>query len=113
MESRTQKRVARRRRLKERVRGVEARPRLAVFRSNTRFSAQIINDETGKTLAVASSAESKAKTPKERAVEAGKLLAKRAKDAGVSKVVFDRGGFSYIGTVAAFADAVREGGLEF
>jgi large subunit ribosomal protein L18 len=89
------------------------RPRLSVFKSNTRLSAQIINDETGKTLAFASSAAEKGKTPRERAEMAAATLAALAQKAGISKVVFDRGGYKYIGTIAAFAESARKSGLDF
>ena len=89
------------------------RPRLSIYRSNTRIEAQIIDDERGITLAAVSSSQEKAKTPRERAEAAAATLAKRAGEKGVKKVVFDRGGFRYLGTVKAFADAARAAGLEF
>jgi len=75
--------------------------------------AQIINDETGMTLVSVHSGESKAKTPRERAEDAAGILAKRAADAGIKEVVFDRGGFTYTGTIAAFAQSARKAGLSF
>ena len=95
------------------------RPRLSVFRSGKHIYAQVIDDIEGKTLAAASSVEKdvkgKVKTgaDKAAAAEVGKLLAERAKAAGVTSVVFDRGGYIYHGRVQALADAAREGGLEF
>ena len=104
-------------RLRKRVQGDSARPRLAVYRSNTHIYAQVIDDVDGRTLAAASSAESAFAPEGDGKVGAakavGKLVAERAKDAGVSKVVFDRGGNRYQGRVQALADSAREAGLEF
>lgn len=109
----SQKRERRHRRVRAKVVGSAVRPRLSIYKSNTRLTAQIINDAIGKTLAAVSSAEEKGKTPRERAEQAAATLAKRAKEAGIKAVVFDRGGFQYVGTVKAFADAARAAGLEF
>ena len=110
-------RVRRHYRVRKKVRGTAERPRLAVFRSNKHISAQVIDDVAGRTLAAASSTEASTRSGatgnKEAAAAVGKRLAERAKAAGVSKVVFDRGGFRYHGRVAAVADAAREAGLEF
>jgi len=98
------------------VHGTETKPRLAVFRSNKHIYAQLINDDEGKTLVSASSNESAIKADTltvEAATEVGKLVGARAKDAGVTKVVFDRGGNKYHGRIRALADAAREAGLEF
>jgi large subunit ribosomal protein L18 len=113
--SRNDSRVARHIRLRKKVDGTSARPRLAVFRSLKHISAQIIDDSTGMTLASASSLEKsiKASGNAEGAKKVGAALAERAKSAGVTSVVFDRGGFRYHGRVASLADGVREGGLEF
>jgi len=111
-----QARIRRHRRVRKYVRGTAARPRLAVFRSNKHISAQVIDDVAGKTLAAASSTEAGLRDRtgnKDSASKVGALLADRAKAAGVTKVVFDRGGFQYHGRVAAVADAARENGLEF
>jgi large subunit ribosomal protein L18 len=95
------------------------RPRLTIFRSSTHIYAQVIDDKRGHTLAAASTVEKdlrgKLKTGanKEAAAEVGKLVAERAKAAGVDKVVFDRGAYLFHGRVKALADAAREGGLEF
>ena len=95
------------------------RPRLSIFRSSAHIYAQVIDDNRGHTLAAASSLEKdvrgKLKTgaDKAAAAEVGKLVAERAKAAGVAKVVFDRGAYLYHGRVKALADAAREGGLEF
>lgn len=93
--------------------GTSERPRLAVYKSNTRLVAQIINDDEGRTIVAVSSGTQKGKTPRERAQQAAAALASSAKEKGVTKVVFDRGGFQYLGTIKAFADAAREAGLEF
>jgi large subunit ribosomal protein L18 len=97
--------------------GTAERPRVAVSRTNKHISAQIINDETGTTLAAASSVEKGFASVTGGNIDGAKavaqVLAQRAKDAGITSVVFDRGGFAYHGRVAAFADALREGGLEF
>ncbi len=109
----TQLRERRHRRVRAKVSGTTERPRLSVFKSNTRLVAQIIDDTKGVTLAAVSSSSEKAKTPRERAEAAAKSLAKMAGEKGVKKVVFDRGGFQYIGTIKAFADAARAAGLDF
>lgn len=100
-------------RVRAKVSGTESRPRLAIYKSNTQVIAQIIDDTAGKTLASVVSSKEKGKTPRERAVDAAKTLAKNAKAKGVGKVVFDRGGFEYTGTIKAFADSARAAGLEF
>lgn len=109
----TQQRIVRHKRVRAKVVGTEARPRLAVYKSNTRLTAQIINDEKGVTLAAVSSASEKGKTPRERAEQAAATIAKKATGSGIKQVVFDRGGFQYVGTIKAFADAARAAGLEF
>jgi len=93
--------------------GSAERPRLSIYKSNTRVIAQIIDDERGVTIAAVSSSTEKGKTPRERAEMAAATLAKKAKDSKVTKVVFDRGGFQYLGTLKAFADAARAAGLIF
>lgn len=108
-----QQRTRRHTRVRARVAGTAQKPRLAVFKSNTRLTAQLIDDDAGRTLAAVSSASEKGKTPRERAEAAAVTLAKKAKEQGVTTVVFDRGGFQYIGTIAAFADAARAAGLTF
>jgi large subunit ribosomal protein L18 len=99
--------------VRAKVIGSATRPRLAIYKSNTRLTAQIIDDGQGITLVAVSSAEEKGKTPRERAEQAAATLAKRAGEKGVKAVVFDRGGFQYVGTVKAFADAARAAGLIF
>lgn len=109
-------RQRRHRRVRKKVRGTAERPRLAVYRSNNHIYAQVIDDVTGRTLAAASTADAKGDGGTgniDAAKRVGALVAERAKAAGVSKVVFDRGGFLYHGRVAALADAARDGGLEF
>jgi large subunit ribosomal protein L18 len=105
----------RHRRVRGRVTGTAERPRLSVARSNKRIYAQLVDDERGHTIAAAGSHESAlralAKGP--AAAEVGKLLAERGREAGVGRVVFDRGGYKYHGRVKALADGAREGGLEF
>jgi len=109
-------RVRRHARVRKHVRGTAERPRLAVFRSNRHISAQVVDDRTGKTLASASTLEADLRdgsSNKDAAAKVGQRVAERAKDAGIERVVFDRGGFLYHGRVAAVADAAREAGLEF
>ena len=110
-------RVRRHRRVRKKVRGTPERPRLAVFRSNRHIGAQIIDDRAGTTLAAASTVEpdliSGSTGNADAAAKVGERLAERARQAGVSAVVFDRGGFHYHGRVAALADAARNAGLEF
>ena len=109
-------RIRRHRRVRKKVEGSAERPRLAVFRSNRHISAQVIDDRSGRTLASASTQEPDLReggtSNKGAAVKVGQLVAERAKAAGVTKVVFDRGGNLYHGRVAAVADAAREAGLE-
>jgi len=114
-QTRLEARRRRRRRIRGAVAGTADRPRLAVARSNKRIYAQVIDDDRGHTLAAAGSHEAALRelTKAEAAAQVGKLLAERAKGAGVEKVVFDRGGFKYHGRVKALADGAREGGLEF
>jgi large subunit ribosomal protein L18 len=104
-------------RVRKTVSGTPERPRLAVYRSLTHIYAQVIDDEQGRTLAAASDVEQALKDAKgnksERAKAVGASLAQKAKEAGVTKVVFDRGGNKYHGRVKALADAAREGGLQF
>ena len=105
-------------RVRRKVAGTAARPRLAVFRSNKHISAQVIDDRSGLTLASASTVERSLRDAggtgnKAAAATVGRLVAERARAAGVTSVVFDRGGFQYHGRVAAVADAAREAGLEF
>ena len=111
--TKTQKRERRHRRVRARVVGTPHRPRLSVYKSNTRLIAQIIDDTKGTVVAHVSSSDEKGTTPRERAEKAAATLAKRAAEKNVKAVVFDRGGFQYLGTVKAFADAARAAGLQF
>jgi large subunit ribosomal protein L18 len=110
-------RLRRHARVRKNLSGTAERPRLAVFRSTRHISAQVIDDSTGRTLAAASSVEAELRSSSGGNVAAagtvGRLVAERAKAAGVAKVVFDRGGNRYHGRVAALADAARQAGLEF
>ena len=108
-----QQRDRRHARVRARVMGTASRPRLSIFRSNTRVVAQLIDDEKMLTIGAVSSDTQKGKTPQERAEVAAVALAKLAQEKGIKAVVFDRGGFQYLGTVKAFADAARGAGLEF
>jgi large subunit ribosomal protein L18 len=116
----TRRRVAKARRhfrLRKKVSGTEQRPRLVVKRSSRHIAVQVIDDLAGHTLASASSLEADLRSfdgdKKAKAAKVGALVAERAKNAGISAVVFDRGGNAYHGRIAALADAAREAGLEF
>ena len=108
-----QRRLKRRRRVRAKISGTAQRPRISVFRSNRGISAQLVDDVAGHTIAAVSWTEEalRSKQSMEQAGEAGKLLAERAKAAGIDVAVFDRGGYQYHGRVKAFAEGVREGGL--
>jgi large subunit ribosomal protein L18 len=114
---RRRSRTRRHARLRKKVSGTPARPRLVVNRSSRHMVAQLIDDVAGHTLAAASTLETDVRAlegdKKAKAAKVGELLAARARDAGVTAVVFDRGGYLYHGRIAALADAAREGGLEF
>jgi large subunit ribosomal protein L18 len=117
-QKRREGRITRHRRVRKKITGTAQRPRLAVFRSNKHLSLQLIDDVAGHTLAAASTAESALRaegsgSTVEAATRLGTVLAERAKAAGITEVVFDRGGFLYHGRVAAVATAAREAGLEF
>lgn len=117
--SRAAVRVKKHNRMRFHIAGTAAKPRLAVFRSNNHMYAQIIDDAEGKTLVAASTTEKDVKSELEKTnnVEAaayvGTVIAKRALEAGITTVVYDRGGFLYHGKVKALAEAAREAGLEF
>ena len=116
--TRRESRRRRHRRVRKKIHGTAARPRLAVYRSNKHLSVQVIDDDAGTTLAAASTNEAELRSAGsgssvEAAARVGTLIAERAKAAGVDKVVFDRGGFAYHGRIAAVASAAREAGLEF
>ena len=109
------RRLKRRRRVRAKVRGSTERPRISVFRSNRGISAQLIDDDSGRTVAAVNWTEDALKSlaRADQASKAGEPLAERAKAAGVERVVFDRGGYQYHGRVQAFAEGAREGGLAF
>ena len=118
IQKREKKEIRRRihRRIRRKLAGSAERPRLAVFRSVAHIYAQVIDDADGKTLVSASSVDKGAKTNGGNVAAAkaiGKLVAERAKEKGITRVVFDRGGFPYHGRIKALADAAREAGLEF
>jgi large subunit ribosomal protein L18 len=110
-------RVRRHARLRKKIAGTPQRPRLVVHRSARHIHVQLVNDENGTTLAAASSIEEDVRglegDKKARSVRVGQLIAERAKAAGIDTVVFDRGGYTYGGRIAALADAARENGLQF
>jgi large subunit ribosomal protein L18 len=110
-----QARARRHRRIRGKIFGTAARPRLVVFRSNKGISAQLVDDDSGKTLAGASwvGLKSFSGNKTDQATEVGKTLAAAAKEAGVETCVFDRGGYLYHGRVKALAEGAREGGLKF
>jgi large subunit ribosomal protein L18 len=110
-----QKRLRRRRRVRAKIRGSAERPRLSVFRSNRGVFAQLIDDDSGRTLAAVSWIEPELRglDTMDQAKRVGELIAERAKEAGITVCVFDRGGYRYHGRVRALAEAAREGGLEF
>jgi large subunit ribosomal protein L18 len=117
--SRKESRIRRHKRVRKLISGTPEAPRLSVFRSLSDIYAQVIDDKAGCTLAAASSidhdlrSQTDGKNKTDQAKLVGELVAKRAKDKGITRVVFDRGGFRYIGRVKALADAAREAGLEF
>ena len=112
-----QRRLKRRPRVRAKIQGTAERPRISVFRSNRGIFAQLIDDDAGRTLAAASSTEADLRGASggniDAAAKVGGLVASRARAAGITTVVFDRGGFAYHGRVAALADAARAEGLEF
>jgi large subunit ribosomal protein L18 len=115
VQTKPQARLRRRRRVRAKVRGSAERPRLSVFRSNRGISAQLIDDDSGRTVAAVNWTEPDLRglARMEQAKRAGELLAQRAKDAGAETCVFDRGGYQYHGRVRALAEGAREGGLAF
>jgi large subunit ribosomal protein L18 len=115
--ARREGRITRHRRVRKKIHGTAARPRLAVYRSNRHITVQVIDDDAGRTLAAASTTEPDQRGAGGGSVDAatrvGSLIAERAKAAGITSVVFDRGGFLYHGRIAAVASAARDAGLEF
>ncbi|MGI9643841.1 MAG: 50S ribosomal protein L18 [Ilumatobacteraceae bacterium] len=117
-QARREARIRRHRRVRKKIHGTAARPRMAVFRSNKHLSVQLVDDDAGTTLAAVSTTEADLRSggsssSVEAAGRVGTLIAERAKAAGIEQVVFDRGGFAYHGRIAAVASAAREAGLEF
>ena len=117
--SRSEARIRRHERVRKHVSGTQDRPRLSVFRSDAEIYAQVIDDEAGRTLASASTVDQELRskidglTKTEQARLVGQTVAARAKDHGITSVVFDRGGFAYMGRVKALADSARQAGLVF
>ena len=116
-QTRRRERLRRHARLRKKFAGTSERPRLVVHRSSRHIHVQLVDDLTGTTLAAASSIEADVRAvegdKKAHSVRVGQLIAERAKAAGIEEVVFDRGGYTYGGRIAALADAAREGGLKF
>lgn len=110
--TKNESRLRRHKRVRAKISGTSERPRLAVFKSNRFISVQLFDDVAGKTLAQAHGREFKGSLGAQ-AAEVGKAIAKRAKDAGITTVVFDRGGYSYAAQIKSLADSAREGGLTF
>ena len=111
--TREQQRYRRHLRVRKKVVGTAERPRLVVFRSLKHISAQLVDDVARKTIATVTSTTIESGKKTEKSTEVGKQIAAKAKDAGITKVVFDRAGYKYHGRVKAVADGAREGGLEF
>ena len=111
--SRAEKRIRRHLRVRKSVQGTAERPRLVVFRSLKHITAQLVDDDAAHTLATVTSVKVGEGKKAEKSLEVGKQIAAIAKDKGITKVVFDRGGYQYHGRVKAVADGAREGGLEF
>ena len=112
-QTREEYRARRHFRVRKRVNGTAERPRLVVFRSDKHIYAQLVDDQSARTLATVTSVKVGEGKKSEKSLEVGKQIAAIAKDKGISKVVFDRGGYQYHGRVKAVADGAREGGLEF
>jgi large subunit ribosomal protein L18 len=109
-----QKRLKRKKRVRAKIFGTKEKPRLSIFRTNQHFYAQIIDDEEGKTLIGVNSLQFKEKlTNKEKVIKLADVLAEKAKEKGIKKIIFDRNGFNYKGRIKIFAEKLRELGLEF
>ncbi len=113
MTTKIERRIKIKYRVRSKISGTAERPRLTVFRSNKQIYVQIINDQNGTTLASASSLGMEACPKKEQAAKVGEIAAKKALEAGITTVVFDRNGYLYHGRVKEVADAARNGGLKF
>lgn len=109
----TLRRLRRKNRVRAKVVGTATRPRLSIFRSNTKIDAQLIDDEAQTTLATVSTATQKGDRLQDRAIAAAQALAAAAKEKNITHIVFDRGGYLYTGNIKTFADAAREAGLTF
>ncbi len=113
MTTKTERRLKIKRRIRGKISGTADRPRMTVFRSNKQIYVQLIDDLAGKTIAAASSASLDSAAKVEIAAKVGEAIAKKAQEAGITSVVFDRNGYLYHGRVKALADAARNGGLKF
>ena len=113
MKTKIDRRIKIKYRIRKKVSGTAERPRMSVFRSNKQIYVQVIDDTKGKTLVAASSRGLDAMPKKEQAAKVGELVAKKALEAGITTVVFDRNGYLYHGRVKELADAARNGGLKF
>ncbi len=113
MTTKIERRIKIKYRVRSKISGTTERPRMSVFRSNKQIYVQVINDITGRTIVAASSAGMEAMLKKEHAAKVGEFIAKKALEAGVTSVVFDRNGYLYHGRVKEVADAARNGGLKF
>jgi large subunit ribosomal protein L18 len=111
--SKSTTRLSRKKRIRAKVQGTSARPRLTVYRSLKGIYAQVIDDTAGKTIVSSSTIDTKAKATVEGAKKVGETIAKKAKDAGIKAVVFDRNAYKFHGVVKALAEGAREGGLDF
>lgn len=112
-QEKSQKRDRRRARIRSKIFGTQGRPRLSIFKSNTRLFVQLIDDEKGKTIFSSSTTDVKGDTALIKAKEVGKQIASKAKENKITSIVFDRGGYVYTGKVKAVAEGAREGGLKF
>ena len=113
MSAKTERRTKIKYRVRNKISGTASCPRMSVFRSNKQIYVQIIDDLKGSTIAAASSLGMETMQKKEQAAKVGELIAQKAKEAGISEVVFDRNGYLYHGRVKELADAARKGGLKF
>ncbi|MDE7378575.1 MAG: 50S ribosomal protein L18 [Paraprevotella sp.] len=113
MTTKIERRIKIKYRVRSKISGTTERPRMSVFRSNKQIYVQVINDITGRTIVAASSAGMETMPKKEQAAKVGELIAKKALEAGITSVVFDRNGYLYHGRVKEVADAARNGGLKF
>lgn len=113
MQNKTDKRIRLKAKIRSKLKGTKARPRLSVFRSNKFIYAQVIDDATGKTLVQASDVKTKKGTKTDRAKEVGKMIAEICVKEKINQVVFDRNGFKYTGRIKTVADTARAGGLKF